>query len=107
VAEGGALVSEYLPDHEAHPDRFIERDRLQSGLSSGVILIQSELQGGSMHTMRFACQQQRPMAVIVAPDHDFSGEFYAGNRRWIDEGDVFAMKSPEDLEGFLETVRSR
>jgi hypothetical protein len=34
-------------------------------------------------------------------------ELYAGNRRWIDEGDVFAMKRPEDLEGFLETVRSR
>jgi len=47
------------------------------------------------------------MAVVVAPDHDFSGELYAGNRRWIDEGDVFAMENPEDLEGFLETVRSR
>ena len=107
VAEGGALVSEYLPDHESHPDRFIERDRLQSGLSSGVILIQSELQGGSMHTMRFARQHKRPMAVVVAPDPDFSGELYAGNRRWIDEGDVFAIENPGDLEGFLESVRSR
>jgi hypothetical protein len=34
-------------------------------------------------------------------------ELYAGNRRWIDEGDVFAMENPEDLEGFLESVRSR
>ena len=107
VAEGGALVSEYLPDQEPRIDRFIERDRLQSGLSSGVILIQSELTGGSMHTMSFARQQQRPMAVVVAPDHDFSGELYAGNRRWLDEGDVFAMENPEDLEGFLESVRYR
>jgi DNA processing protein len=107
VAQGGALVSEYFPDCEPHSDRFIERDRLQSGLSCGVIFIQSELTGGSMHTMSFARQQQRPMAVVVAPDHDFSGELYAGNRRWIDEGDVFAMENPEDLEGFLESVRSR
>jgi DNA processing protein len=72
-----------------------------------VILIQSELQGGSMHTMRFARQHKRPMAVVVAPDHDFSGELYAGNRRWLDKGDVFAMENPEDLDGFLETVPSR
>jgi DNA processing protein len=51
----GALVSVYLPDHETHPDRFIERDLLQSSISRGVIPIQSELRCGSMHTMSFAC----------------------------------------------------
>jgi len=107
VAQGGALVSEYFPDCEPHSECFIERDRLQSGLSCGVIFIQSELTGGSMHTMSFARQQQRPRAVVVAPHHDFSGQLYAGNRRWIDGGDVFAMKNPGDLDGFLETVRSQ
>ena len=48
-------MSVYLPDHETHPDRFIERDLLQSSISRGVIPIQSELRCGSMHTMSFAC----------------------------------------------------
>lgn len=101
VAQGGALVSEYLPDQEPDSDQFIERDRLQSGLSHGVIFIQSELQGGAMHTMQFARQQQRPIAVIVAAENDVSGELYAGNRRLIDEGDVLPISRLTDLDRFL------
>ena len=101
VAQGGALVSEYLPDQEPDSDQFIERDRLQSGLSRSVIFIQSELQGGAMHTVQFARQQQRPIAVIVAAENDVSGELYAGNRRLIDEGDVLPISRLTDLDRFL------
>ncbi|MEE2882230.1 MAG: DNA-processing protein DprA [Planctomycetota bacterium] len=101
VAQGGALVSEYLPDQEPDSDQFIERDRLQSGLSHGVIFIQSELQGGAMHTVQFARQQQRPIAVIAAVENDVSGELYAGNRRLIDEGDVLPISRLTDLDRFL------
>jgi len=101
VAEGGALVSEYLPHQEPDSDRFIERDRLQSGLSSRVIFIQSELTGGAMHTVQFARQQQRPIAVIVAAENDVSGELYAGNRRLIADGGVWPISHLTHLDRFL------
>ena len=101
VAQGGALVSEYFPDQELDSDQFIERDRLQSGLSRGVIFIQSELTGGALHTVQFARQQQRPIAAIVAPENDVSGELYAGNRRLIDDGGVWPISHLTDLDRFL------
>jgi DNA processing protein len=107
VAQGGALVSEYFPDCEPHSDRFIERDRLQSGLSRGVILIQSELTGGSMHTVRFARQQQRKIAVIVAPEEEGTDPLNTGNQKLIAEGDVFPVGNSTDLEQYLETIRSQ
>lgn len=106
VAQGGALVSEYLPDQKPHSDLFIERDRLQSGLSHCVILIQSELQGGAMHTMQFARQQQRPIAVITPPADQDAGQLYQGNRRLICDGAARPIFELADLVRFLSQERA-
>src|SRR5688500_549817 len=39
IANGGALVSEYEPDKIAYPNQFIQRNRIVSGLSDGVLII--------------------------------------------------------------------
>jgi DNA protecting protein DprA len=82
--EGGCLVSETPVGAGVTRARLIARDRLQSGLSTAVFLVQSALEGGSMHTARFALQQGRPLialAVPTPPSAEWSGNFFLTDDR--------------------------
>lgn len=61
----GCLVSEYPCGEDARKQYFVERDRLQSGLSDGVVLVEAAEKSGSMHTVGFAEHQGRPIAAIA------------------------------------------
>ena len=63
VDEGGALISEYAPGEPAQRHYYIERDRIQAGLSDAVLVIETDLDGGAMHTVRFAEQVRVPVWV--------------------------------------------
>ena len=64
---GGALLSEYAPGESAQRHYFVERDRIQAGLADAVLVIESGIKGGSMHTVRFA-QQARVSVWVTFPD---------------------------------------
>ena len=63
-SKGGLLLSEYPPGtaHKGH--HFPQRNGIISGLSQGVIVIESGLLGGSMHTANTALNQGREVAVL-------------------------------------------
>lgn len=61
---GGALVSEYPVGTSPQKGYFVERDRLQSGLSDAVIVIETSLTGGTMHTVRFCKEHGRILACL-------------------------------------------
>jgi DNA processing protein len=42
---------------------FVERDRIQAGLADAVLVIESGIDGGAMHTVRFAQQARVPVWV--------------------------------------------
>jgi DNA processing protein len=65
LAAGGALVSEQPPGTPALPRHLVARDRLQSGMSAATIVMQTDLTGGSMHTVRYALLQGRRLVVPV------------------------------------------
>jgi DNA processing protein len=65
VEEGGALISEQPFGEQARPRHLIARDRLQSGLSIAVVVAQSGLRSGTMHTARFTASQGRPVFCPV------------------------------------------
>ena len=62
--KGGCLISEYKPDVKANKARFIERDRIQSGLSYGIILIEASNEGGTRYTINFALTDKKKIAVL-------------------------------------------
>jgi DNA processing protein len=64
LANGGALVSEQSFGTPATPRNLVQRDRLQSGLSVATFVMQTDVKGGSMHTVRFTLQQGR---LLFAP----------------------------------------
>lgn len=69
---GGALVSEYRFGQGAQPQQFVKRDRTQAGLAKGVIMIQSDLKGGSLHASRAALDYGRWLAVPYPTVLDFN-----------------------------------
>jgi DNA processing protein len=67
VAGGGSIASERLPDEEVSRWALVQRDRLQAAHAAGVVLVESELGGGAMHTLRFARELGRPCFVRDVP----------------------------------------
>lgn len=65
IDSGGALISEQPFGEQARPQHLIARDRLQSGLSVAVVVAQSGVKSGTMHTVRFAAMQGRPLFCPV------------------------------------------
>lgn len=73
--KGGALVSEYRFGVEPRPEFFVKRDRTQAGLAQGVVMIQSDLKGGSLHASRATLDYGRWLAAPYPTDPDrISGE---------------------------------
>ncbi len=64
IAKHGALISEYPMGRQADRMTFPYRNRIISGLSMGVLLIESDVKGGSMHTADAAMEQGRTVFAL-------------------------------------------
>ena len=59
IETGGLLISENKPGTPIQGPLFVERDRLQSALSRAVFPIETDIKGGTLHTVRFAEEQKK------------------------------------------------
>ena len=91
VETGGVLISEYPVNTVVRKNHFIERDRLQSGCSQVVVVIETEINGGTMHTVNFAIKQNRIIRCL-----EFSTELEIpqnrGNMELISNGKAIGLK---------------
>jgi DNA protecting protein DprA len=71
---GGALVSEYPFGTNVLGAQFVKRDRTQAGMSQGVVMIQSDVKGGSLHASRAAIDYQRWLAIPYPTDRDLEND---------------------------------
>ena len=104
LESGGCFLSEYPPGMTPRRNFFVERDRLQSGLSAGVIIAETAIKGGSMHTAHFALNQGKKLACLKHPKKFEGHQKSKGNYALIAEGKAFPISSEEDLLSFLATL---
>jgi DNA processing protein len=64
IQGGGTIISEYPPGMPALPHQFLERNRIVSGMSKGILVIEAPARSGSLATARFALEQNRDVFVI-------------------------------------------
>ncbi len=104
LENGGCLVSEYPVGTAAARTAFAERDRIQSGLSDGVFVIETDVKGGTMHTVRFSRDQRRPLACISHPDKWLSENKTKGNQMMIADGWATPIPDGPALLSFLSRI---
>jgi len=80
---GGTIVSEYPEGAEMYPSNFLARNRIISGLCTGVIIIEAPERSGALATARYAVEQNRDVYAVPGPVHSVN---YAGSNNLLKEG---------------------
>jgi len=100
LEQGGCLLSEYPEGIRAEKYRFVERDRLQSGISQGVVVVEAEEKSGTMHTVNAAIRQKRHLACYYYKFLELS----SGNKYMEEKTKAQILKTREDLNTFLKQL---
>ena len=64
LEKGGLVISEYAPDEPAHKGTFPARNRIISGLSEALVVVEAGLNSGSLITAKHAAEQGRPVYAV-------------------------------------------
>ncbi|MEZ4667194.1 MAG: DNA-processing protein DprA [Anaerolineae bacterium] len=78
IMQRGAILSEINPSNTTSPSQLVARNRIISGLSDALVVVETEIDGGAMYAARFAGQQGKPIFTVESPS--------SGNRFLIDNG---------------------
>lgn len=102
ILENGAWVSEYPIGTKLHASHFVQRDRIQSGLSNAVAVVETDTDGGTMQTAKFCVEQNRILACYLHRTHEKS-EKSRGNEQLLSNG-ALSLGTPEDIELFIQKM---
>ena len=94
IENDGLIITEFPPGAKPDASNFPERNRIVSGLSLGVLVIETGIKGGSMITARLALDQNRE--VFVVP-HSLDNEHGLGCNTLIKKGTGKLVQDIGDL----------
>lgn len=100
---GGALITEYPPFTQASRTTFPMRNRIISGLSDGVLVVEAGVKSGSTITAQHALEQGRDVYAVPASLLDY--HFY-GTNRLIEDGATVATSPAVLLERYAQAYSS-
>ncbi|HEY8750476.1 MAG TPA: DNA-processing protein DprA [Tepidisphaeraceae bacterium] len=97
IAEHGAVLSEFPLGTPPHKENFPRRNRIVSGISRGILVIEADERSGALITARQACDDHgRPVfAMPGRVDNPLS----AGPHKLIRDGAILTSRIEDILEG--------
>lgn len=93
IEESGCVVTEFPWGTEPNPSHFPRRNRIISGLSRGVLIVESTEKSGALNTVKHALDQNRDVFAVPGP---VTSPASRGPIRVIQQG-AMAVLEPEDI----------
>jgi len=103
LKNNGALISEYPIGTKSSKHFFVERDRLQSGLSDAVCILETAVKSGTMHTFNFAVKQNKLVYALKFPANKTT-ENSEGNALLISNNKAIPLNTNSDVEQFISKL---
>lgn len=100
IDKGGCIISEYAPGKHIEKFFFVQRDRLQAALSSAVIVIETDKNGGAMHTARFCKNYNKVLFCVKPPDdieYNKNKENFSGNIKLLRDNYTCQIDGSKDI----------
>jgi DNA protecting protein DprA len=106
LESGGVLLSEAPPQVRPEPRTLVQRDRIQAALAEAVVVAQTGIPDGTLHTVRFAIEQGRALIVPRPSSPESEHPKSAGNLALTEEAgcDPAILKAEGQL---AERIRNR
>ena len=94
IETGGAIISEYAPGTKVYPKTsFLERNRIISGLSDIVVVVEAAERSGSLNTATHALEQGKEVFAVPG---NITSPYSQGCNKLIRQG-AFPYTEPDDI----------
>lgn len=103
IRQEGVIISEQIFDGPPKGGNFIQRNRIISGMSYGVVVVEASMQSGSLATARFALEQGRE--VFAVPGFPTDPRCH-GSNLLLEDGAIFTQGSSRVLRE-MPALRAR
>lgn len=105
LKSNGGIVSEYDEGAPSYRNQFLERNRIVSGLSKAVVIVEAPIKSGALNTASHAANQNREVFVVPGPADDIN---YQGSHMLIRDGARVVTSAKDimedlDLKNFEKT----
>ena len=97
VVENGCLISEYAPGEEGIPWHFPARNRIISGVSNGVLVVEAPVRSGALITAQRALEQGRDVFAVPG---NINTAVCEGSNKLLQEGAMPVFSGWDILENY-------
>ena len=94
ITNGGALISEYEPETPARNYRFLERNRIVSGIADAIIITEAAARSGTLNTTMHTLEQGKEVFVVPG---NITSPLSAGCNALLRQGATPAMHADDIL----------
>lgn len=96
--QNGAIISEYPLGTKPEKNNFPERNRIVSGISKGIIVVEAKKKSGTLITVDFALEQGRDVFVVPG---NLNSENSEGTNDLIKQGAKIITNSKDIIEEYM------